>query len=307
MSPPSAIHPEGNGPSEKSTEARFDPAARPQQRDPFPRPPVFDDPYKAREYLKQRLAAAFRIFGKYGFDEGVAGHITLRDPVNPDTFWVNPFGVAFSLIKASDLIQVNEEGQIIDGGDVRLLNTAAFMIHSAIHQARPDVMAAAHSHSIHGRSFCTLGRKLDMITQDSCAFYNVGVEEGNFWQAVANSRQDHVLYESFNGIVFAAEEGRNIAKCLGDKKAALLQNHGLLTVGESIEEAVFWFISMEKCCHAQLMADAAATGRGGETMKINDEDAAYTYKAIGSSMAGWFSAKPLFDVIHKETGGDYMN
>lgn len=97
----------------------------------------------------------------------------VQDPVDPTTFWVNPFGVAFSLIKASDLILVNEEGQIVDGGETRLLNTAAFMIHSAIHQARPDVMAAAHSHSIHGRSFCSLGRKLDTISQDSCAFHNV--------------------------------------------------------------------------------------------------------------------------------------
>jgi ribulose-5-phosphate 4-epimerase/fuculose-1-phosphate aldolase len=110
---------------------------------------------------------------KYGFDEGVAGHITIRDPVHPDSFWVNPFGVAFSLIKSSDLIRVSEEGQILEGGPVRLLNSAAYAIHSAIHQARPDVNAAAHSHSIYGRSFCSLGRTLDTITQDSCAFHEV--------------------------------------------------------------------------------------------------------------------------------------
>ncbi len=109
-----------------------------------------------------------------GFDEGVAGHITLRDPVDPTTFWVNPFGVAFSLIKRSDLIQVNHEGKVIGGGDCRLLNAAAFMIHGAVHEARPDVMCAAHSHSLHGRSFCTLGRSLDIITQDACSFHNVG-------------------------------------------------------------------------------------------------------------------------------------
>ena len=119
--------------------------------------------------------------------------------------------------------------------------------------------------------------------------------------------QDHVLYESFNGIVLVEAEGKNIAKCLGDKKAALLINHGLLTVGKTVEEAVFWFVSMEKCCHAQLMADAAAGGRGHETVKITEEDAAYTYKTVGTPRAGWFSAKPLFDVIHKETGGDYLN
>lgn len=178
MAPPSATLPETTDAKTESVPTQE--GVRPQKLHAstkiplsIPRAPTFDDPYKAREYQKQRLAAAFRIFGKYGYDEGVAGHITLRDPVDPTTFWVNPFGVSFSLIKASDLILVDEEGHIIDGGEVRLLNTAAFMIHSAIHQARPDVMAAAHSHSIYGRSFCSLGRTLDITTQDSCAFFNV--------------------------------------------------------------------------------------------------------------------------------------
>jgi len=252
-------------------------------------PPKFDNPLDEREYLKGRLAAAFRIFGKFGYDEGVAGHITCRDPIQKDTFWVNPFGVAFSLINASDLIRVSETGEILDGGKVRLLNTAAFMIHSAIHKARPDVTAACHSHSVNGRAFCTLGRQLDIITQDSCAFHS-----------------DHVVYEQFNGIVLAEEEGHNIASALGSKKAALLQNHGILTVGDTIEAAVFWFVSMEKCCHVQLMADAAAAGRGSKTIKIKEEDAAFTYKTVGTPIAGWFSAKPLFDVVHKETNGDYL-
>lgn len=114
---------------------------------------------------------------------------------------------------------VNHNGKVIDGGEVRLLNTAAYMIHAAIHKARPDVICAAHSHSIYGRTWCSLGRKIDTLTQDSCAFHN-----------------DHVVYESFNGVVLAEKEGNNIAKCLGDRKAALLQNHGLLTVGHTIEE-----------------------------------------------------------------------
>ena len=117
--------------------------------------------------------------------------------------------------------------------------------------------------------------------------------------------QDHVLYSQFKGVVLAEEEGRNIASTLGSKKAALLQNHGLLTVGRSVEETVFWFVSLDKCCHSQLLADAAAAGRGGETVKITEEDAAVTYKTIGTPLAG-FSGKPLFDVIHEETGGAYL-
>lgn len=158
------------------------------------------------------------------------------------------------MIKSSDLILVDAKGDVIDGGECRLLNTAAYMIHHAVHEARPDVMCAAHSHSIYGRTFCALGRGLDTITQDSCAFHN-----------------DLAVYTSFNGVVLAEQEGKDIAKAIGGKKAALLQNHGLLTCGKTIEEAVFWFVSLEKCCHAQLMADAAAGGRGGETVKIGEE------------------------------------
>jgi len=162
------------------------------------------------------------------------------------------------------------------------------MIHHAVHTARPDINCVAHSHSIYGRSFCTLGRNIDTITQDSCAFYN-----------------DIALYSAFRGVVLAEDEGIAIAEALGNKKAALLQNHGLLTCGKSIEAAVFWFMSLEKCCHAQLMADAAAGGRGHETIKIDDKDAEFTHKAVGSEMAGWFSAKPTFDIMESESGIDY--
>ena len=314
MAPPSATTTDtvSNGYAQPSTKAPLEPGLSEQQASiqmpKFPGPPKFADKYDERDYLKGRLAAAFRIFGKYGFDEGVAGHITLRDPVDPTTFWVNPFGVAFSLMRKSDLIQVDHSGNIIDGGEVRLLNAAAFMIHGAVHKARPDVVCAAHSHSIYGRSFCALGQKLDMITQDSCSFHDVGTLVSQYKRALLTilTYQDHAVYESFNGIVLAEKEGNDIAACLGNKKAVLLQNHGLLTVGQTIEAAVFWFISMEKCCHAQLMADAAAGGRGGETKKITEGDAAFTYKTIGTPVAGWFSAKPLFDVMEKECGADYL-
>ena len=186
MSPPSAIEPDTsprdprdhtNGDNVPSNDAPHEPgvskSAAAKMNSIFPKPPKFEDKYEEREYLKGRLAAALRIFGKHGFEEGVAGHITVRDPVDRDTFWVNPFGVSFRLMRRSDLIRVNSEGEIIDGGKTRLLNTAAYMIHHAVHAARPDVNAAAHSHSIHGRAFCTLGRTLDITTQDSCSFHNV--------------------------------------------------------------------------------------------------------------------------------------
>lgn len=175
MSPPSAIAAETNG-SQPSNDVPHEPGISKQKAarkmPNFPGPPTFTDKYKERDYLKGRLTAAFRIFGKLGFEEGVAGHITVRDPVHPNCFWVNPFGVAFRMMKRSDLILVNEQGDVVEGGEVRLLNSAAYAIHKAVHEARPDVICAAHSHSIYGRSFCTLGKLLDITTQDSCTFYN---------------------------------------------------------------------------------------------------------------------------------------
>ena len=85
-------------------------------------PPTFEDKYEERAYLKHRLALAFRIFAQRGFAEGVAGHITVRDPVDPTSFWVNPFGMHFSLIRDEDLIRVDHEGKVVDGGKNRRLN-----------------------------------------------------------------------------------------------------------------------------------------------------------------------------------------
>src|SRR3712207_305569 len=133
-----------------------------------PMPPEFDNVEDERLHRKQRLAAAFRLFSKFGFEEGVAGHITARDPERLDHFWVNPLAMSFAHISVSDLILVNERGDVVEGD--RAVNTAAFVIHSQVHAARPDVVAAAHSHSLHGKAWSALGRKLDPLTQDACAF-----------------------------------------------------------------------------------------------------------------------------------------
>jgi ribulose-5-phosphate 4-epimerase/fuculose-1-phosphate aldolase len=252
----------------------------------FPSPPQFASKSEERAFVKFRLAQAFRIFGHLGYDEGAAGHITVRDPVKPDCFWVNPFGIHFTLIQPSDLILVDHDGDVLDeSGPNRLLNKAAFMIHSVIHRARPDVLCAAHSHSIYGKAFSSLGKKLDMLTQDSCAFYN-----------------DHAVYSQFRGVVLDAEEGQHIAEALGSKKAVILQNHGLLVASGSIEATVFFYTSLEKSCQVQLLADAAAAGRGIDTIKIDQEDAAHTHRVIGNPRAGWFSGLPEFQALEAREG-----
>lgn len=225
---------------------------------------------------RNKLAAALRLFGKFGFDEGVAGHITVRDPELLDHFWVNPMGRSFKQMQVRDLLLVNHHGNVVQGKG--LLNGAAFTIHSRIHMANPRVTAAAHSHSVFGKAFSSLGKLLDPLTQDSCAFF-----------------EDHVLFDDFTGVVLDNSEGERIAAALGNCKAAILQNHGLLTVGETIDAAAWWFITLERSCQAQLLADAAGTPK-----LINRDVALLTRETVGSPLAGWFSFQPLYDVITAE-------
>jgi len=238
-----------------------------------PPPPTLE---AARLYRKQRLAASFRLFARYGYDMGGAGHITARDPEFPDQFWVNPAGVYFGHIRVSDLLLVNHEGKILHGDG--LLNRAAFAIHSELHKARPDVIAAAHSHALWGKAFAAQGRLLDPITQDSCIFYG-----------------DHVIFSEYSGVVLDTSEGERIARTLGKHKAAILQNHGLLTVGASVESAVWRYIAMENAAQAQLISEAA-----GPTKPLSHAVAQHTASQIGSDTGGWFSFQPLWDVVTRE-------
>src|SRR5688500_10551334 len=127
--------------------------------------PTFESVEHERLHRKQRLAAAFRLFGQFGFDEGVAGHITARDPERLDHFWVNPLAMSFKQIKVKDLILVNDQGEVVEG--TWPVNAAAFAIHSQVHAARPDVVAAAHAHSLNGKAWSSLRRLLDPLTQDA--------------------------------------------------------------------------------------------------------------------------------------------
>ena len=239
--------------------------------------PQFATPEAERAHRKQRLAAAFRLFGHFGFDEGIAGHITARDPERLDHFWVNPLGMSFKQVRVKDLILVNDTGDVVEG--TWPVNRAAFVIHSQIHAARPEVIAAAHAHSIYGKAWSSLRRPLDPLTQDSCAFYG-----------------DHALFDDYTGAVLDLEEGKRLAHALGDNKAVILSNHGLLTVGRTVDEAAWWFITMERTCQAQLLASAAGT-----PVLIDPEHAKKTASQTGPSMAGWRAFQPLYDwIIEKQ-------
>jgi ribulose-5-phosphate 4-epimerase/fuculose-1-phosphate aldolase len=258
-----------------------EPQAGTPGRGRMPAPPVFATHAEERLHRKQRLAAGFRLFSKFVFDEGVAGHITARDPEFPETFWVNPFGVHFSQVCVSNLIRCDHDGDVVEGRHP--VNQAAFVIHSRVHGARPDVIGAAHSHSTFGRAFSTLGVPLDPLTQDACAFYG-----------------DHAIYDAFGGVAVDLDEGARIAQALGPHKAAILANHGLITVGKTVDEAVWWFITMERSCQVQLLAEAAAARRGEAPRQVSAESARQSYGIVGTPFAGWFQFQPLYARIVKE-------
>jgi ribulose-5-phosphate 4-epimerase/fuculose-1-phosphate aldolase len=242
----------------------------------FPKPSTFTSVEEARRDRKLRLAAAYRLFSKFGFDEGVAGHITARDPEWPDRFWVAPMGLGFSAVRASQLSLVDSAGVVVEGDPC--LNQAAFAIHSEIHAARPDVIAAAHAHSTYGKAWASLGRRVDPITQDACAFYG-----------------DHEVFDDFTGVVLDSDEGKRIAHALAGGKAVILRNHGLLTVGHTVDEAAWWFITLERTCQVQLLAEAA-----GKPVLIDEPTAALTAGQVGSHEVGWFSFQPLYARIFRE-------
>ena len=242
----------------------------------LPLPPTFNDPAAERHHRLQRLAAGFRLFAHYGFIEGLAGHITVRDPEFTDRFWVNPLGVPFAHIRIGDFICVNHAGDVISGN--RPINRAAFVIHSRLHQQRSDIVAAAHAHSIYGKTWASLGRQLDPITQDACLFFN-----------------NHALFEEYTGVVINTEVGERIATTLAQNSALILQNHGLLTVGRSVDAALYLFLAMERCCQSQLLAEAV-----GHVQRIPDKIAQQTRDYLANDDALWQSFQPLYEFIVKQ-------
>ncbi|GIH72488.1 class II aldolase/adducin family protein [Sphaerimonospora thailandensis] len=243
---------------------------------PLAAEPRFESLEDARRHAKQRLAAAVRLFGKYGFGEGISGHLSVRDPEHHDRFWVNPFGVSFNRVRVGDLILVDMDGKVVAGDHP--VNPSAFVIHSKIHQLRPDAVAAAHGHTVHARALAAVGRLLEPIDQESAAFY-----------------QDQVLYDAYEGPSISIAQGRDIAEKLAEKRALLLRYHGLITVGGSIEEAAHWFFTYDTCAQVQLLAAAAGT-----LQPMSEEQALAARDGFGDAQLGRFSFQLLWDEIVRE-------
>jgi ribulose-5-phosphate 4-epimerase/fuculose-1-phosphate aldolase len=235
----------------------------------LPEPPVFATHEQERRHRKLKLAAAFRIFARFGMAEGIAGHITVRDPEFHDRFWVNPYAQHFSTVHPDDLVCIDEDAHVYHGSGP--VNAAAAAIHCGIHGANPAVVAAAHTHTTYGRAFSARARLLAPINQEACLFHG-----------------DHVLFRG-DIVVLAANEGRRIAETMGTARAAIMVNHGLLTVGSSVDAAAYRFIAMERCCQVQLLAEAA-----GPIEPLPEEEARATSEQLGSDYVAWLGFQGLY-------------
>lgn len=172
---------------------------------------------------------AYRWLGQKGFEEQGAGHISARDPERLDAFWLVRRNVPFTDVRVSDLVLVGPDATVLEADGI--INMTAYNIHMPIHDARPAVTAVAHLHSHYGVVWSAMMREIEPITQEACVFY-----------------EDHVVFEGEDVLVETRAQGERIATALGTARAALLRNHGLLTVGETVAEAAAWFLQLERVC-----------------------------------------------------------
>lgn len=234
------------------------------------RPPEFETLEEERFHRLQRLAGSCRILGQAGFSEGLLGHMTVRDPEDPEHFWANPLGISFNRITVSDLVKVDHEGTLLHGD--RPVNPVGVRLHAAVHRARPNVDAVCHCHSTFGSAWSSLGRPVAPITQDTAVFYDQ--------QAII--RDPRVAMDSAAADEFAA--------AFGQRPVAIQVGHGLFTTGVTIDEAVWRFVAFDKACHVQLLAAAA-----GEPEQWPAPEAAGLAQALGTSDFAWLSFQTLWD------------
>jgi ribulose-5-phosphate 4-epimerase/fuculose-1-phosphate aldolase len=242
----------------------------------FPEIPSFANHAEHRQHLKERLVGACRAFALQGFDYGFAGHLTIRDPEHPDLYWTNPMAIHFSQVKVSNLILADHEGRVVEGKHA--INRAGFVLHAAVHEAHQDIVAMCHAHTVYGTAFSALGKKLDPISQDAAAFY-----------------EDHVVIGDEAGQVAVEKKaGHKVANAFKGVKAAIHQNHGLLTASRhSIESAAFWFIALERCCQQQLMIEAT----GAKPRLVPEDKARYSREHVGSDYIGWLHFQTIWDQL----------
>ncbi|KAK8040742.1 hypothetical protein PG994_013749 [Apiospora phragmitis] len=222
-----------------------------------------------RLHRLNHMAAVFRHWSREGYF--------------PQSFWTNPLGVHFGLLTASDIVLVNLDGRVIGGNRSRPANTAGFLIHAAVHEARGDVDAACHCHSPAGKAWSATGRRLDMMTQDACKFLG----------------DAHAVYDAYGGI--------DCPLARPARQGCILKNHGLLTVGRTVDEAAWLFDATEHACRDQLAVEAATAGgvNGVTKALIGEEQARVNFELEADADYCYAEFQVYYDYEYQMSGGQF--
>ena len=197
-------------------------------------------PEQAERVLRVQLAAAYRLVEHFGWTELIYGHLTVRVPGPDIHFLINPYGLSYDEVTASNLVKIDVDGNVV--GESRYpVNRAGFIIHSAIHMANmADNKCVMHTHTRAGMAVAALKDGLLPVSMFSTAFH------------------DRLSYHDYEGPSFDLDERERLLAHLGDNRAMILRNHGLLVTGASIPETFLRLYRLERACQVQL--DAAAAG-----------------------------------------------
>ncbi|QJQ97157.1 class II aldolase/adducin family protein [Halomonas sp. PA5] len=214
------------------------------------------------------LAALYRLIAHYRMTDLIDTHLTLRVPDAPNHFLINNYGVPFERMRASDLVRIDHQGQVVDSLNPRgLVNAAGFVIHSAIHEARPELDCVIHTHTAAGMAVAAQEEGLLPLTQHALKFHG------------------KLAYHEYEGVALDIAERERLVADLGPYKAMILRNHGLLTAGESVAEAFMEIYFLERACQAQVQALA-----GGRPLHIPSE-------AVQRHTAAQFAAEGEREIV----------
>ncbi|MQA67243.1 MAG: class II aldolase/adducin family protein [Alphaproteobacteria bacterium] len=231
--------------------------------------------------MRVDLAACYRLIAHYDMDDLFATHISARVPGKEEHFLINPYGVHFSEVTASNLVKVNLDGEIIDETD-HVINPAGFVIHSAIHGARPDAKCVLHTHTVAGMAIATMEDGLKPIFQKATRYYK------------------RLAYHDFEGKAQDLDERARLVRDLGDRNYLVLRNHGLLVCAPTIGQAFKEMYAMEKACKTQLAVMAA----GGKLVPLSESLLEHTARQFENDAkvtkerpSGWESLKKMLDRV----------
>ena len=215
---------------------------------------------------RTRLAACYRIADHLGWTETIYGHITLRVPGPDKQFLINPWGLRYDEVRASNLVKVDLDGNVV-GNSEWGINPAGFVIHSAIHGARADVACVFHVHTVAGMAVAAQARGLLPVSMPATGFWG------------------RIAYHDYEGPSLETDERARLVRDLGDKKVMILRNHALLTCASTLEEAFILMFRLQRACEVQIAAQAGGAALVEPPEEVCEESARLTDRFLSGDGA----------------------